>query len=67
MTMVMSPSRVKFLGLALGLLSLSAGAQQNESPISSLFPETLLDVGELEHIKFVMKGGAVVKNEFGTH
>jgi hypothetical protein len=23
--------------------------------------------GELEHVKFVMKGGVVVKNEFATH
>jgi imidazolonepropionase-like amidohydrolase len=29
--------------------------------------DPLVDVTELEHVKFVMKGGAVVKNEFTIH
>jgi imidazolonepropionase-like amidohydrolase len=29
--------------------------------------DPVADIGELEHVKFVMKGGAVVKNEFATH
>jgi imidazolonepropionase-like amidohydrolase len=29
--------------------------------------DPIADIGELEHVKFVMKGGAVVKNEFSTH
>jgi imidazolonepropionase-like amidohydrolase len=30
--------------------------------------DPIADIGELEHVKFVMKGGVVVKNEFGaTH
>ena len=29
--------------------------------------DPMADVGELEHVKFVMKGGVVVKNEFATH
>jgi imidazolonepropionase-like amidohydrolase len=29
--------------------------------------DPIADIGELEHVKFVMKGGVVVKNEFATH
>lgn len=29
--------------------------------------DPLADVGELEHVKFVMKGGTVVKNDLATH
>jgi imidazolonepropionase-like amidohydrolase len=29
--------------------------------------DPIADVGELERIKFVMKGGTIVKNEFSTH
>jgi len=29
--------------------------------------DPIADIGELEHVKFVMKGGAVVKNEFSTY
>ncbi|HEX8815460.1 MAG TPA: amidohydrolase family protein, partial [Terriglobales bacterium] len=29
--------------------------------------DPLADISELEHVKFVMKGGVVVKNDFGTH
>jgi imidazolonepropionase-like amidohydrolase len=29
--------------------------------------DPVADVGELEHVKFVMKGGVVVKNEFAPH
>ena len=29
--------------------------------------DPIADVGELEHVKFVMKGGAIVKNEFAVH
>jgi imidazolonepropionase-like amidohydrolase len=29
--------------------------------------DPLADIGELEHVKFVMKGGAIVKNEFASH
>jgi imidazolonepropionase-like amidohydrolase len=29
--------------------------------------DPVADIGELEHVKFVMKGGAIVKNEFTAH
>lgn len=29
--------------------------------------DPLADIGELEHVKFVMKGGVVIKNEFAIH
>ena len=29
--------------------------------------DPIADIGELEHVKFVMKDGVVVKNEFATH
>jgi imidazolonepropionase-like amidohydrolase len=29
--------------------------------------DPIADIGELEHVKFVMKGGVVVKNEFAPH
>jgi len=29
--------------------------------------DPIADIGELEHVKFVMKGGAVVKNDFAAH
>jgi len=29
--------------------------------------DPLADIGELEHVKFVMKGGVVVKNDFASH
>jgi imidazolonepropionase-like amidohydrolase len=29
--------------------------------------DPIADVGELEHVKFVMKGGVIVKNEFAVH
>jgi imidazolonepropionase-like amidohydrolase len=29
--------------------------------------DPLADVTELEHVKFVMKGGTVAKNDFATH
>ena len=29
--------------------------------------DPIADVGELEHVKFVMKGGAIVKNDFAAH
>ena len=29
--------------------------------------DPLADIGELEHVKFVMKGGVVIKNEFASH
>jgi imidazolonepropionase-like amidohydrolase len=28
--------------------------------------DPVADVGELEHVKFVMKGGVIVKNELGA-
>jgi imidazolonepropionase-like amidohydrolase len=29
--------------------------------------DPIADIGELEHVKFVMKGGMTVKNEFASH
>ncbi len=29
--------------------------------------DPIADIGELEHVKFVMKGGTIVKNEFASH
>jgi imidazolonepropionase-like amidohydrolase len=29
--------------------------------------DPIADVGELEHVRFVMKGGVVVENEFAAH
>src|SRR5580704_18205393 len=29
--------------------------------------DPIADVGELEHVKFVMKGGAILKNDFAAH
>jgi imidazolonepropionase-like amidohydrolase len=29
--------------------------------------DPIANVGELEHVKFVMKGGAIVKNDFAAH
>jgi len=29
--------------------------------------DPIADIGELERVKFVMKGGTIVKNEFAAH
>jgi len=35
--------------------------------ITAVSGDPIADVGELERVKFVMKGGATVKNEFTAH
>jgi imidazolonepropionase-like amidohydrolase len=43
--------------------SIEAGKYADVIAVSG---DPLADIGELEHVKFVMKGGAIVKNEFAT-
>lgn len=44
--------------------SLDAGYYADMIAVSG---DPLADIGELEKVKFVMKGGVVVKNEFANH
>ena len=44
--------------------SIEAGRHGDIIAVSS---DPLADVGELEHVEFVMKGGAVVRNDVAVH
>jgi imidazolonepropionase-like amidohydrolase len=44
--------------------SIEAGKYADVIAVSG---DPIADVGELEHVKFVMKGGMIVKNEFAVH
>jgi imidazolonepropionase-like amidohydrolase len=38
-----------------------------DADIIGVSGDPIADLGELEHVKFVMKGGTIVKNEFAIH
>jgi imidazolonepropionase-like amidohydrolase len=38
-----------------------------DADIVAVSGDPIADLGELEHVKFVMKGGTIVKNEFAIH